>query len=236
MAYAEVFCPRVLRPRFALWGALIHEWREAAFELSDARPTEAKCLWWADEALRSAQGAPRHPLTIALSTPGLPWQSLARGLSSMADADSSRPADGDSALASVAPLADGIASLECALFDATSTGDAARAVSVHLLSERLRIGIAAADGGRVPLSLLARHGITGQVLAGPEGQASVRDWAGDLVARLPANPGETALYRRIRSAFDGWHLRALAAGRARSIPPLRALQLAWRGARQRRTG
>ncbi|HEY2346899.1 MAG TPA: hypothetical protein VGH80_13655 [Xanthomonadaceae bacterium] len=236
MAFAEVFCPRGLRTRFVLWGALVFEWREAAFELSDARPTEAKCGWWADEVLRCSQDAPRHPLTRALSMPALPWQALARGLSAMADAEAMRPADREAALASVAPLADAIAKVEGALFDAPTSADAGRAVAVHLLSQRLRMGLGAPDGGRVPLSLLARHGLHGQDLSSPQGEAAARDWARDLAAALPSDLLDAPLYRRARTAFDGWYLRERAEGRMRGMPPLRALALAWRSARRRRAG
>jgi hypothetical protein len=235
-----VFCVRVQRVRFALWGALLFELREAAFELSDARPTEVKCAWWADEALRCAQDAPRHPLTQALAAAGLPWNAIARGMIAMAQADGSRPANRDAAMAVVAPLADGIATVESGLFDGRQADtadakDASRAVAVHLLGERLRTGIAAADGGRVPLSLLARHAITGSMLSQPQGAPAVRDWAADLAEALPGHLGGSPLFRRTRAAFDGWFLRERAAGHDRpAVPPLRALRLAWRSARQGR--
>jgi hypothetical protein len=236
MAWAEVFCPRPLRARFALWGALLCELRAAAFELSDARLIEVKSAWWADESLRCAQDAPRHPLTQALAAPQLPWNALARGMVSAAQADPSRPSDRDAALAEVAQLADAIAAMEATLFDSPTTSDASQAVAVHLLGERLRIGLVAADGGRVPLSLLARHGITSGMLAQPQGVAAVSDWAAELASALPASLGSTALYRRSRTAFDAWLLREHAAGREqRIVPPLRALRLAWRAARANTT-
>lgn len=240
MAYAEVFCVRLQRARFALWGALLFELREAAFELSDARPTEAKCAWWADEALRCAQDAPRHPLTQALAAPQLAWNAIARGMIAMAQADGSRPANRDAAMAGVAPLAEGIATVESGLFESVQAvnadvKDASRAVAVHLLGERLRTGIVAADGGRVPLSLLARHAIASSILAHPQGTPAVRDWAAELAAALPAHLGGSPLYRRSRAAFDGWFLNARAAGNDRqAVPALRALRLAWRSAREGR--
>jgi hypothetical protein len=232
MAWAEVFCPRPLRERFVLWGALLFELRAAAFELSDARLIEVKSAWWADESLRSAQDAPRHPLTQALAAPQLPWGALARGLVSVAQVDPSRPSDRDSALAAVTPLADGIAAMEAALFDARTANEASLAIAVHLLGERLRIGLGAADGGRIPLSLLARHGIASALLAQPQGAVAVSDWAAELASALPPDPASATLYRRTRTAFDAWLLRERAGGRERSIvPPLRALRLAWRAAR-----
>lgn len=232
MAYAEVFCPRSLRARFALWGALLHELREATFELSDTRLIEAKSAWWADELLRSAQGAPRHPLTLALASPLLPWDALARGLHAVAQTDAQRPSDREVALAAIAPLAQGIAMFEAALFDVPMTDDAIAAVVVHLLGERLRHGLAAADGGRVPLSLFARHGITSSMLTQAQGVPVVADWAAELATMLPADVGGIALYRSTRAAFDTWFLHELAANRPRRpIPRLRALRLAWRTAR-----
>ena len=233
MIYAEVFCPRPLRMRFTLWGALLFELREAAFELSDARLLEVKSAWWADELLRCAQDAPRHPLTQALDAPGLPWNALAHGMHAMVQRDSSLPTDCDAAFASVAPLADGIASVEAALFNAPNADAASRATGIHLLGERLRAGRAAADGGCVPLSLLARHGMTRSALAQPQGEPVVADWAAVLVAAQPSEFTGMALYRSARTAFDGWFLHELAAHRPqRAMPRLRALRLAWSAARR----
>jgi hypothetical protein len=235
MVYAEVFCARPQRARFAAWGALLFELREAAFELSDTRVVEVKSAWWADELMRCAQGAPRHPLTQAIAEPRLPWNGLAHGMLAMAHADPSRPVDRDAALAAIAPLAEGIAMVEAALFRATMTNAASRMVAVHLLCERLRVGLAASDGGRVPLSLLARHAIASSTLAQPLGAPAVADWAAELAAAQPADVAGVALYRATRGAFDTWFLRELATGHAhRALPRLRALRLAWRSARQSR--
>jgi hypothetical protein len=228
MAWAEVFCPRPLKDHFALWGALLCELRAAAFELDDPRLIEAKSAWWAEESLRSAQGAPRHPLTQALTAPELPWTSLARALVATTQAEPLRPADRDAAFAAMDPLANAIAAMEAALFDREASEDATRALTVHLLAERLR----ADDGAQVPLSLLARHGIVADALAEPQGAATLSDWAAQLAATLPSNPAGAALYRRGRAALDGWLLRERAAGRGRrAVPPLPALRLAWRSAR-----
>ncbi|HTD29001.1 MAG TPA: hypothetical protein VK660_06385 [Xanthomonadaceae bacterium] len=240
MAFAEVFCPRPQRARFALWGALLFELREAAFELSDTRPTEVKCAWWADEVLRCAQAAPRHPLTQALAAPQLPWSALASGLITVAEGDASRPADRAAALAAVAPLAEGIARVEAALFVAgkpcTSAAIAASpAVAAHLLCERLRTGLTAADGGRVPLSLLARHGLSSSELVQPQGARAVSDWAAELASVYPSDLGDAVLFRRSRAAFDSWYLRARATGRFRGMHSLSMLGVAWRSARQGRT-
>jgi hypothetical protein len=228
MVWAEVFCPRPLKDRFALWGALLCELRAAAFELSDARLVEAKSAWWAEESLRSAQNAPRHPLTQALAATALPWTSLAAALVAATQTESSRPADREAAFVAVAPLANAVAAMEAALFGDDANDDAARAIAVHLLAERLRM----ADTGQVPLSLLARHGVTSAALMEPEGARALRDWAGELSSALPTRIGGAAPFRRTRMAFDGWLLCERAAGRdRRGVPPLSALRLAWRSAR-----
>ncbi|MBS0194928.1 MAG: hypothetical protein JSR34_11890 [Proteobacteria bacterium] len=268
MAFAEVFCPRPLRMRFALWGALLGEWREAALELSDPRPTQIKCLWWAEEVLLAAQAGPRHPLLRALALPSLPWQGLAQALAMRADAETDRPVDRAAALAAVAPLADAIAALEAALFalpastvtafaapastsaapEATMRADppstvsasvaARQALAVHLLGERLRIGREGSAGGLLPLSLLARHGLTAAALDEARGEPVRRDWADELAGALsglePPQSLDACLYRRCRAGFDAWLLRDYAAGRQRRMPPLRALRIAWRCARQQR--
>ncbi|MBS0458284.1 MAG: hypothetical protein JSS44_13275 [Proteobacteria bacterium] len=236
MAFAEVFCPPSQRTQFALWGALVLECREAALELSDPRPTQIKCLWWAEEATLAAQGHPRHPLTCALAQPALPWARLAQALATVADDDAGRPVDREAALATVAPLADALVAMEAALFVVPTSAPAQRAAAAHLLGQRLRIGREAGPGGRVPLALLARHGLTAAALAGPGGEPALRDWAGELAAALPRVPLEASLFRRARTGFDGWLLRERAAGRNRRMPPLRALLRAWTAARDRGPG
>ncbi|MBS0214094.1 MAG: hypothetical protein JSR26_13105 [Proteobacteria bacterium] len=232
MAIAQVFCPRPLRLRFALWGALLMQWREAALELSDPRPTHVKCMWWAEEAAACAQATMRHPLTIALAKPDLPWPILAHAMASMADADTSRPPDRMAAMERVAPLADAIATLESALFDIQVNDSMRRAVAVHLLGERLRIGRENAEGGLLPLSLLARHGLLAAELSTAKGVPAHRDWAAELARALPEHLAQGCLYRRMRGDFDAWRLQEMAAGKTRPLPPFRALFRAWRCARR----
>lgn len=227
MAWAEVFCPRSQTDRFALWGALLGELRAATFELSDPGLIAAKTAWWAEEALRSEQGNPMHPLTQALAQPGLPWRALANALVSVVQAEPARPAERDAAIGRVAPLAGALAAMEAALFGGDA-GNAARALAVHLLAERLHAG----DGAQVPLMLLARHGLTAAVLTQPQGVPALCDWALDLRNAQPESIADATLFRRARTAFDGWRLGAFAAGRTPPrIPPFTALRLAWRAAR-----
>ena len=250
MTLAEPFCLRPLRMRFRLWGALLQELREAAFELSDARVIEVKSAWWAEELARSAQHAARHPLTQALlheatlhslpSQIALPWAQLGNGLLASA-ASEPRPADSDAAIAGMRPLADGILCFESALFggapfdarrERAQHADASNAVVVHLLAQRLRVGLGSEDAGRIPLSLLARHRITAGQLVEPAGASAIADWAQQLLGIAPARCIGGSLYRRARSAFDHRTLQRVAEHHAATpTHPFRALWLAWGAAR-----
>ncbi len=231
MAFAQVFCPRAEAARFALWGALVAQWREAALELSDPRPTQIKCNWWAEEALACAQAQPRHPLTVALAMPTLPWLALAQALAGWADADAARPVDTAAALDGVASLTAALVEMEAAVFGVPASEAMRRAVAVHLLGERLRSGREGGEGGHVPLALLARHGIDAAELGRERGEPALRDWAGELVGAMPDGRWEGSVFRRCRTAFDALLLRGRAAGRARPLSSLRTLAEAWKAAR-----
>ncbi|HEU0152347.1 MAG TPA: hypothetical protein VFQ84_03260 [Arenimonas sp.] len=227
MALAEVFCPPDARPVFRAWGALLHELREATFELSDARVTVAKTQWWAEELLLVSRGAGRHPVCAALPA-DLPWAALARAVVEQASLDQ-RPADAAQALAQVAPLAEAIAAVEAGVH---GHAPPVAAVSVNLLLHRLPHGLAADDQARLPLNLLARHGVTVAQVAAGQGEPLLRDWAGELLAALPWPAAPSSLYRRLRHGFDRARLRRLAAGRGFDPPPAPAsLWRAWRLAR-----
>ena len=230
MALAEVFCPPALRPRFRAWGALVHELREAAFELSDARVTAVKCRWWAEELANLPQGRGRHPISAGLDLPGLPWPRLARALIEQSLVDA-RPGDTPAAMALVQPLAAALVELEAGVFEQSAPADPG-ALAVHLLLQRLPLGLAADDQARLPLNLLARHGLTAAQVAQGEGAAVLADWARELLAALPATQAPASLYRRLRTGFDRVRLERLAAGRGFSPPAAPAtVWRAWRLAR-----
>ena len=231
MAIAEVFCPPALRPRFQAWGALLHELREARFELSDARVTGVKLGWWAEEMLGLGEGRGRHPATAVLAGTSAPWSALGRAL--IGDAPDERPADTAAALAGLLPLARAVVEVEAALFDAAASDEAVRSLAVHWLLQRLPAGLAAEDQARVPMHLFARHGLTAAELAQGQGEALLCDWARELGESLP-QPRDAAFLRRARARFDDARLRRLAAGRGFSEPPAPAtLWRAWRAARGR---
>lgn len=231
MALAEVFCAPPARPRFRAWGALVHELREAAFELSDARVTAVKSQWWAEELVNLAQGRGRHPISAVLDARDVPWTALARALLEQAQLDA-RPADPAQALDQVMPLAVALAQAEAIVFEEAFTARSADALAVHLLLQRLPVGLAAEDQARLPLNLLARHGLTAAQVAAGQGEALLRDWARVLSAALPAPGGP--LFRRLRTGFDRTRLARLAAGRGFAPPPAPlSVWRAWRIARGR---
>jgi phytoene/squalene synthetase len=230
MALAEAFCPPGQRPRFRAWGALVHELREAAFELSDARVTAVKCQWWAEELANLPQGRGRHPISTVIDAPGLPWTRLARALIEQSQLDA-RPGDADAALAHMQPLAAALTDIESALFGVDAAAEA-RPLAVHLLLQRLPQGLAAEDQARLPLNLLARHGVTVAQVAAGEGAPLLQDWARQLLAALPAAHAPAPLFRRLRTGFDRARLARLAAGRGFAPPPAPAsVWRAWRIAR-----
>lgn len=230
MAQAEPFCAPDLRPRFRAWGALLHELREATFELSDPRVSQVKGQWWAEELVGLAGGRGRHPVTGPLAGVAADWAGLAQALLATA-LDDSRPADVAQALRRLQPLGDALARVEASVFGAEAAPGGDRAIAVHLLLHRLPEGLAADDQALLPMNLLARHGLTAAQVAAGQGEALLRDWGGELLAALPA-ARHPVLYRRLRAGFDRARLARLAAGRGFDPPgPFATLWRAWRLAR-----
>lgn len=249
MRVADAFCVRADAPlpatdpqnaterlRFKCWGALLGELREALFELHDPGVAAAKRGWWAEELQAIAGGNARHPLGRALAAlpqaQAAPWTGMALALVG-AGGDPRQP-DTAQALAALHPLAASVVAVENQLFAVGQAGEApARALAVHWLLQRLPHGLAAEDGARVPMHLLARHGLTLAQLP-LAADALLRDWAGELGAALPAVPGG-AFPRRARARFDAARLQRLerrgARGGFAEPAALATLWRAWRAAR-----
>jgi hypothetical protein len=220
MRIATAFCVRADAPpasggealaklRFESWGALLHELREALFELPDAGVAAAKRGWWAEELQLLSQGKPRHPLGEALAAcveaKQAPWTGLSLAL--VGGGGEPRVADSAHSLAALHPLAQATLAVEDALFASRSEPSAANALAVHWLLHRLPRGLGDEDAARVPMHLLARHGLTAASLpSAPD--ALLRDWAGELLAALPAQGGG-AFLRRARTRFDRARLQRL---------------------------
>src|SRR4249919_456739 len=236
MRVLQVFCAPSQQTRFCAWGALLHELREALFELSDARVTAVKSGWWAEELLGLAQGRHRHPLTEALVGSDAPCSGLGRALL-LQTGDDARHADTAEAIAALLPLARSVLAVESALFEtalfkARSSDAAARGLAIHWLLQRLPQGLASEDRARIPMHLFARHGLTAEQLAAGQGEPLLRDWTGELLRALPASTSDASLLRRGRLRFDHARLARLSDGKGfGESPALATLWRAWCAAR-----
>ena len=230
MVIAEVFCAMAARPRFQAWGALLHELREALFELSDPRVTAIKCSWWAEEIISLAQGGSRHPVTAEFVGSSAPWSELGRCLLE-ASVIEARPGTTPEAIDTLLPLARAIVSVEAVVFAAPTDEQAARALVVHWLLSRLPKGLEMEDRARIPMHLFARHGLVPGAWDAGQGAAALRDWSAELAQVLPIDTN-SAMFRRAQTCFDRARLRRIAAAKGFAAPPaLATLWRAWRAAR-----
>jgi hypothetical protein len=233
MRIAATFWPAPQRARHEAWGALLHELHEAAFERSDPRVAEGKCGWWAEELAGWAQGRSRHPLGRALAPTAAPWAGLAQAWSTIHDLEPAQP-DTRAALAALAAPAQAAAAVELALLAPGGQDDlaTANALAVHWLALRLPDGLGAGDRARVPMHLVARHGVPAFAAPGPERSALLRDWAMELLGALVTPAVAATAFRRTRIAFDRARLGRLArSGQGGEPAPLATLWRAWRAAR-----
>lgn len=232
------FVPEGSRSTFQAWIGLLAELRECVFELSDSRVTALKIGWWVEELEGVRRGAARHPLTRVLIRHGGPWSAVTPVLAAVA-ADHDPPPDFEHAVADLRPLADALLAVERHLFglDDKTIEIQSRALVLGWLRHRLERGLEAADRARVPLALFARHGLRREQLALQEADALRRDWAGCLLAALPAVQ-ETegwAYPRRLSLQADRRALAALAVARPQGTGRGGAFLLvynAWRLARR----
>lgn len=200
----ERFVPADMRARAEAWEALQFEWQEAAWGGADARPGEAKLLWWAEELTGWSRGLRRHPLGALLQREAAPWSEIARVLPSLADRNP--PADAMSAWSSLAPLAAVLAAADVALLGGRREPRGPAAAWLH--------------------ARLARHsGSAVPVACGPADAAS---WRHALVVDWPASRG-LAPSRAVLLALA--RARMARGDASTPLPPLAAVWAGWRGAR-----
>lgn len=199
----EGFVPVAEREPGTAWQALQFELQEAAWGGADARPGEAKLAWWSEELAGWAQGRRRHPLGAVLQRRATRWSELAMALPSLA-ATRTRPASGDDARASLAPVASAVASIESELLGGRTDAQAVAAGWLH--------------------ARLARHPADAVPLDQPDASA----WARTLARGWPRATGAPAT-RRIELALARSRLARGDASTPRS--PLAALWAGWRAAR-----
>ena len=233
MQFAELFCPGDQKMRFRAWGALLHELRETLFELSDPRVSVVKTGWWAEELIGLDEGKQRHPITAALIGLDAPWSALGRALLDH-DVGDRRAADTAQAVELLLPTASAMIAVESAIFGAGGSADAPRSLAVHWLLQRLPRGLASDDQARLPMHLLARHGLTAGQLPGAAAEPMLRDWGRELALATPGDVRGASLFRRSRHRFDQAAAERLAAGKGPGGPaPLLTFWRAWRSARGR---
>lgn len=229
MQFAEVFVPASGKLMFHVWGALLHELKHTLFELSDARVTEVKTAWWADEFLRLSNGQPRHPITQALIDVPAPWLSLSSSLFSVIETASTRASNTGQAIANLLPFANSVIEIEDMVFDCKSA-TSEKIFAVHCLLHRLPHGLSAEDQARIPMHLMARHSVSAAQLPNIGQNGLLRDWAAELNSVLGEKPAGS-VFRRARTRFDQAQFANLMAGKGfvKSSAP-RLLWQAWRAA------
>lgn len=214
----EVFVPWPDRSVALAWAALQQELTDAAWGGSDARPGEAKLLWWQEELHGWSLGRRRHPLGNTLQRLSAPWADFAAALSTLRTSRE-RPGDGAEAFLQLLPLATAAAAIEQALFAGMQAdAAAARLVGATWLQARL----AMADPAAVPLGALARVREDG---GGGEAAAS---WRGELLREWPTAASATRP-RQLWAALARARLARGAAAQPLAAWP--ALWVAWRAAR-----
>ena len=213
----ETFVPVAQRRLAIAWFALQQEFTDAMNIAGDPLPADAKLAWWGEELRDWSRQRSRHPLGRVLEPHRAPWFELAEALPILIRLRE-RPLDAESAFDTVRPLAVAIAGVEHALFPAP-VGDAViQVLSAQLLAARLE----GAGEAAVPLRIAGADGPT-------QG-----GWIDDLLRRWPMRAGGP-LPRRLVAALARSQLRRSGAGgeSIATLPPLRALWLGWRVARQR---
>ena len=89
------------------------------------------------------------------------------------------------------------------------------------------------DQARIPMHLLARHGLTATQLASAGVGTLLADWGRELASAGQGSVTGASFFRRGRNEFDQARLARLAVGGGVGPPmPLATLWRAWRAARR----
>jgi hypothetical protein len=229
MQFAEVFVPASEKALFPIWGALLHELKHTLFELSDSHVTDIKTAWWADEFQRLANGQPRHPITQALNNVDAPWALLSSNLFSVIETTSTRASNTEQAIDLLLPFSNALIEIEDRVFNAKAATPK-EIFAVHCLVQRLPHGLSSEDQARIPMHLMARHGVNAAQLANMGNSGLLQDWALELHAQLEHKVAGS-LFRNARTRFDQARLAHLMAGKGFiKAPAPKHLWRAWRAA------
>lgn len=239
MDVGRVFAGRG-RSLATLWNAVLVEWLEATFMLSDPGVAQAKLAWWG-EALLQPPDVAEHPLLRAFLSESAGvvaaagWRALTNAAITLTALEAS-PGDVSALLASRHELARAVVAIEDVLWPQCGTGDpVAVARSLLLWQWRWHEPGETARPPWLPLQLLARHGLRTQAAyAGEDDEVHARLLAdlADAVLGLPVREAGPRL-RRIRTRLDGQSLRRFAARHPRPFPVsgFGLLRDCWRAAR-----
>lgn len=230
---ASLFVAAPQRALFAHWGALLFCLREAAFELRDPSVGLVKTGWWAQELLAIAQSRAQHPLSLSMiAHRDAPWSELSTALLQVASWREQSALDSTDALAQMMPLATAMVAVEAVLLGGEANAAAKQLAALHLLAQRLSVGQAADDAGRVPLQLLARHQVARSAIREGAAAAVIAEYAKELLRLAPAQRTALPMFRRVQWVLDRDLLERMASGRApRKTPGLRCVWQFWRLAR-----
>lgn len=250
-AVASLFLRPDERVRFGAFAALQREWLKTAREVGEPQVAAAKLGWWREEVERALQGQSRHPLAQSLfadprirAVPAANWTAAIDAASIAIVAPT--PADFTAQRDAVRPLAEALAALEARVWfgDVANGCNAGEAVLCSLLVDDLRaVGVMAGNGhSPLPMSLLARHGLTIDGLArdNPARRAAVRNQVGQIARALSVAAtmqARSALFRAVRVQHDLDALRRAESAEkplealTSAAPGFRNLLKTWRAAR-----
>jgi len=213
-ALVAVFLPADQRQRASAFGSLVHELDQAAFHMRDLQVAATKLAWWRQELADAVAGKARHPITLTLfadtqtrvTDPAL-WPALADAALTQID----RPGAPTLAilLEQFKQYYAVVARVEGALFCLAGVNTESNAILwtiSHLLRE-LANPPESAECLPLPLSLLARYGLTRSGLAGASAErtALVHDYLDELDIQMGGALGVVSmrsLAQRVRTRLD----------------------------------
>jgi phytoene synthase len=209
-----VFLAPAERLRTSAFGCLVYEFEQAAFGLREPQVVAAKLAWWRQELIGAAAGNPRHPISAVLfadarthAVDAVAWSSLTEGAMAMLEQRSAANIDG--LLDNYASLYTAVACVESTLFEGRpAQRDAVAALwTISHLLHALPTAAASGEGLRLPLDLLARHGLTRAAMTQPGAgrTAALREYLDALSERARAalaQAPDATLARRVRVRLD----------------------------------
>ena len=233
-APARAFLRDAERGCFGAYAALAQEWLDAVYAIREPLVAAAKLNWWLDETDAALAGQARHPLTRVLfaqararAIPAAAWRDALHA--ALASLEAEPAADFAAQCTQAEPLHGALARIETALWFGTAANPpCARRCAVlgHLTFALACLPVELAHArSPLPMTLLARHGLTRDALAEDSAprRAAIRDQAAALTQAFDEAgklAGPLSLFRGVQSRIDR---RALQRA-SRAADPLAVLQ------------